>query len=851
MSHSFRRDLVAATLLIGTIVGFCIQFSSVSALTPPPPSDDYGTGEEYKASCPNLTRTMQRGARDIGTGGQVSELQIFLADHFGLNEEDVVTGYFGKITQQTVIKFQKEEGLPAFGIVGSLTRAKIARVCGTPPEKRAINFSAQNTSGVAPLRVMFSVSGTFNSADLVIDFGDGTSCSGSGCSWMVPPGDNGTHYTTHDYTQNGMYTAHLLNYNNATVSITVGAPQQTGGTLTVSNDASSPGPQIINGGATTVTVGAFRIAASGENVNLTSIQLFADDYNFSVSDITQATLWDGWTKIGTAIFLPGSQIPLGYVATAALTPGVTIPKDSSKIITVRVDVANIGSNQAGTAGHKIQLGIAAVTGVGQTSGMSVVKDMKTGGAPNSSPLYIYKSYPTVSLDTYTLPSSGAADGKLIRFRVNANAAGMVSLAGMAFNVQGLASVANGQVDLCAYTDAGYSSPVSPYPSGCIQGLAISYASSGGYMWFSSPVHIPAGATYYFELRDSGKGTGLVTSLQSGTITTTLLGASGYGGGIVSATSLQGKDAVFVWSGNTKTTSQFSDSDWTVGYLVPGLPANGLSQTRTGSTGGTCPTGTTGTYPNCTSTATADIKVGTSDGPIGVVRGSSYIITYKTSGVSSCGVGWQSADSSTGTTGSMDLAPNIEFSGSATLIGTYTLICTKIGGGSISDTFTVNALPGPGPAGIFATPSSLPPGGGVVKITWNCAALGGSEARLYSQDGAVADASIAGRSWNDGLTHIAAGYPNGADFGSAETRTVTMRCFTPTALIIKSVTIPVFILPPTIEASAGTSNISNLVMTGSGTVAGVSTSNADIRTQLLDALEDLESLLRAMLVERGQ
>src|SRR3989344_4389891 len=73
---------------------------------------------------------MQRGSRDATTGGQVTELQVFLANRFDLDEEDVVSGYFGKLTQQYVTRFQNQYGLPAFGIAGSLTRAKIAEVCG-------------------------------------------------------------------------------------------------------------------------------------------------------------------------------------------------------------------------------------------------------------------------------------------------------------------------------------------------------------------------------------------------------------------------------------------------------------------------------------------------------------------------------------------------------------------------------------------------------------------------------------------------------------------------------------------------------------------------------------------------
>lgn len=107
--------------------------------------DDYGTGANAGLSCPKLSITMQRGSRDLTTGGQVSELQVFLADYYNLNEEDIVSGYFGKFTEANVIKFQQEKGLPAFGIAGSLTRAKIAEVCGgATPSPNTITVTAPN-----------------------------------------------------------------------------------------------------------------------------------------------------------------------------------------------------------------------------------------------------------------------------------------------------------------------------------------------------------------------------------------------------------------------------------------------------------------------------------------------------------------------------------------------------------------------------------------------------------------------------------------------------------------------------------------------------------------------------------
>ena len=81
------------------------------------------------AYCPTITRTLARGDRDATTSGQVSELQKFLAGRYGLSVSDIVTGYFGAMTERYVLQFQAEQGLPQAGVVGPMTRAAIAAAC--------------------------------------------------------------------------------------------------------------------------------------------------------------------------------------------------------------------------------------------------------------------------------------------------------------------------------------------------------------------------------------------------------------------------------------------------------------------------------------------------------------------------------------------------------------------------------------------------------------------------------------------------------------------------------------------------------------------------------------------------
>ncbi len=124
--HTRVQHMQIAKILVPVVgvLGMLLFAAPAFAQTP----DDYGIAA-VGTYCPTLSITMQRGARDISTNNQVSELQKFLADYYDIDPDEIVTGFFGRITQGYVQQFQREQGLPTFGIAGSMTRGVIARVC--------------------------------------------------------------------------------------------------------------------------------------------------------------------------------------------------------------------------------------------------------------------------------------------------------------------------------------------------------------------------------------------------------------------------------------------------------------------------------------------------------------------------------------------------------------------------------------------------------------------------------------------------------------------------------------------------------------------------------------------------
>lgn len=241
-----QRQLASVGFLTAIVLGLtAFAVAPVFAQT-----DDYGTGTTSGTYCPQLSQTVVRGS----SGNQVLELQKFLSDYYDVPPTTIQTGYFGRITQGYVIQFQKEQGLPSYGIAGSMTRAAIAKLCGG---SNVINdFTSNPTFGVAPLTVGFGFTTKSRDAHRV-DFGDGEIGNlFSACDEPTYTEYCLTHrYTQHTYKIPGTYTAKLLKLPPCNDVIMNAVPSS--GTLNV--QSSSAAMCSGEGGATlksvTITVG--------------------------------------------------------------------------------------------------------------------------------------------------------------------------------------------------------------------------------------------------------------------------------------------------------------------------------------------------------------------------------------------------------------------------------------------------------------------------------------------------------------------------------------------------------------------------------------------------------------------
>src|SRR3989338_8372987 len=88
----------------------------------------------------SFTRSLSLGV----SGSDVSQLQQFLKEQ-GFYTYSEITGYFGQITKQAVIDFQKAYGINPIGIAGPQTQAKITSLSSDSTTSNSPNSFAPRT----------------------------------------------------------------------------------------------------------------------------------------------------------------------------------------------------------------------------------------------------------------------------------------------------------------------------------------------------------------------------------------------------------------------------------------------------------------------------------------------------------------------------------------------------------------------------------------------------------------------------------------------------------------------------------------------------------------------------------
>ncbi len=217
---------------------------------------------------------------------------------------------------------------------------------------------------------------------------------------------------------------------------------QSGGSLAVALDSSSPALKWVQAGATDQTVGVIRVTATYENVRLermglqmaTSTSAGDGMASNTPSDITKVSLWNGAKKIGEATFTSSDYATSTFGTTWGatcndVTCDYSVAKDGQLLITVKADVGSVGTVTSAYPGHLIVVNYDAssaddeasrgLKGVGSSSGTALYaagSDTAVNGAR------IAKAVPTV--ERVALSSNKLSDGtakNLYQFKVTAPA----------------------------------------------------------------------------------------------------------------------------------------------------------------------------------------------------------------------------------------------------------------------------------------------------------------------------------------------------------------------------------------------------------------------------------------------
>lgn len=407
-----------------------------------------------------------------------------------------------------------------------------------------------------------------------------------------------------------------------TESITTGTGQvmtiKAAGSFTLVADSSAPSAKLAIAGKTDVLLNSIKFTTVDEAIQITKITLTYSSSTASTTDFGKATLWDGATKLGEAVWAGGSA----QFATSTLIGSFVIPKDGSKVMDIKADLASISTVATTTAGRLLQVGydgIGSSSGIGQSSGQTLGSG--TAGNILGNATKIMRSLPTVAKIAVPTTSIPQTNGILYRFSVTADPVGSISLYKFTFSVSSSSvNATTSDFRIYGFNDSNFSvnayanNPLNTNNVDCV-GLStfetgdtncasidanpgVSLASSSEVVFFFGPatnnassseaIIVPAGATRYFELR------GAVTLTGSGTgnsVSVSLLGDAAYpvrgaaadftvGGdailGTANAVSLQSADNDFVWAPNSTGDSATTTKDWTNGFNVPGLPSTNLS-----------------------------------------------------------------------------------------------------------------------------------------------------------------------------------------------------------------------------------------------------------------------------------
>lgn len=392
------------------------------------------------------------------------------------------------------------------------------------------------------------------------------------------------------------------------------------GGYTVAAAPSAPTERWVGAGATGVTLNVLRFTSTTEEFALTDLRLQIDTSGSSTgSDFKKIYLYDGARLIQskTPAFTNGVE---DFTLPSTGTDTFLIPKDSFAELTIKADIADVGSALPGVAGQLLGVDWDGATSskqkaLGKQSGSSVHSSTASDVTGNG--VVYFRSVPTIarlpvvpSGDSTKLTSNTLT---LYKFQVTADPAYDLALRQFTFEVSttgitGLGATlasfslrdvtdGNKQVSAATGTNAAFYQDMARYSntSGTLQFKIVADTTDLSQAW----VIVPRGQTHVFELRGTVQTDGTADS-----ISTKLLGENarpprvsftgsgarrmlklslinGFDGTSEPDQAANATTTAFLWSdfsSDATTTHSANTADWMNGYKIPGLLSSGLDPT---------------------------------------------------------------------------------------------------------------------------------------------------------------------------------------------------------------------------------------------------------------------------------
>lgn len=312
-------------------------------------------------------------------------------------------------------------------------------------------------------------------------------------------------------------------------------------TITASQDPSTP-VAAITAGNQTKTAAAFKWTTTNDQFTISEVVVSVAS-NTTVQNIV---LKDGGTILATQP---------GQASTTFSNLSIVIPANSTKILTVDLQLASVGTG-AGTSGENVKVNVYSYKSAPSSTGAISTTTHGTGVTGNN--LYVYKAIPTVTnvaLPTGVLQPGGT--NTLSKFSISSGGTGTIGWSKLLFTYSTSSGVSN--LSSLALWDADTNTQITGTST-------ISYAGKTVQFDATTEQQISGAKTYVLKATVTGGST------TGDYVATSISQPSGFASP-VSAVTATATSASFVWSDVSAQSHSLTTSDWNNDYLVKNLPTD--------------------------------------------------------------------------------------------------------------------------------------------------------------------------------------------------------------------------------------------------------------------------------------